>query len=508
MKIILKSEKVIYFLLAAFLTYAAIYQVFYKIDRPTIKIWDEASSAQNAIEMLGNNNYLVVYRDSLPDHFDTRPPMAVWTKVISYKFFGINELSVRLPTIIAAILTIFLLLYFVVRHLKDIKYGIAILFLIASTAGYNTYHVARTGDPDAILVFFVSIYIVIYFLLLEYYPKSRIKYYALLFLAVTSAFYTKSILGLAPLAGLAVYTLTQKNGYRILKDYRFHITWLATLLVIFLYYFLREIYDPGYFQAVIAAEFNTINNPVLVKHPEFEFYYNYLMKVGFSPFLKFWYIPFIAMLFSKNKTVKRLLFYSFLGASAFILGNSSVTIKNEWYIAPVYPFLWLFFGVGTIELVKILTSWIKLKYFQPVIFIVLFGLTFYWLYPVFDHILYMNSRFNVTYIYEPEREGEFLNEIKTERPEYKDLSVVTIEHPRQLKFYIKKFNYLDSTKTTIFTGISNDLIGCKVIVCNDELEKELASKYTFKILEESKYCKLCEITGLDTTNTYNSPLGK
>jgi len=500
MKIFLKSDKIIFYLLAAFLAYAAIYQVFYKIDKPTIKIWDEASSAQNAIEMLGNNNYLVVYSDSLPDHLDTRPPMAVWTKVISYKFFGINELSVRLPTIIAAIMTIFLLLYFAIRYLKDIKYGIAILFLISCTAGYNTYHVARTGDPDGLLTFFVSLYIIVYFLLLEYYPKSRVKYYVLLFLAVTSAFYTKSILGLAPLAGIAVYTFTQKNGYKILKDYRFHITWVATLLTILLYYFLREMYDPGYLKAVVAAEFKTINNPVLVKHPEFDYYYNYLMTIGFNPFLQFWYVPLIALVFGKNPTIKRLLLYSLFGAVAFILGNSSVTIKNEWYIAPVYPFLWLFFGVGSVELVKILTNWIKLKYIQSAIFIILFGLTFYTLYPVFDHILYMNSRFNVTYIYEPEREGQFLNEIKTQEPDYKDLSVVTLEHPRQLKFFVKKFNYLDSTRTIIFTGISDELIGRKVIVCNDELENELTSLYTYKVLEESKYCKLYEITGVDTTN--------
>ena len=487
--------KILLYLLLALLLAAAIFQVIHHVDRGTVNIWDEASSAQNAIEMLSNNNYIVVHHDGEPDHNDTRPPMAVWTKVISYKLFGINELSVRIPSIIAVILTMLFLLAFSLLFIRDLRYGIAILLLIACTAGYNVSHVARTGDPDALMVFFVSAYILAYFIILETIPKASNRYFIILGLAIGAAYYTKSVLGLAPLAGLSIYTFTQKNGYRLLKDIRFHLSWAATLIIILLYYVIREQFDPGYIYAVFIEEFKVINKPRWIKHPETAFYFNYLREIGFKPFFFFLFIPLVPMLFSNNNRIRRLLLYTLLGASAFLVGSSFVTIKNEWYIASIYPFLWLYLGVGFVELLKMILVIADNKFIQTTIFLAIIGFLMIFYFPTYKGILEKNTHFEGKYIYSMNREGHFLNLLKMDHPEYKELSVVTYENPRQVKFYAKKYHYLDSTMVYIDSTINDRLIGHKVIVCNDSLEKQLKEKYLYYILDTGRYCHLYEIVG-------------
>ncbi len=482
-KILIIFSGVIIYFFAAF-------QICYRIDEGQVKIWDEASSARNAVEMLDTKSYLLVMKDGKPDHFDTKPPLALWLKVISFKIFGINEFAVRLPTIIAALLTMFLLLIFTVRFLRDVSYGYIMLILIACTDGYMGYHIARHGDPDALLTFFVACYIVAYFVLLEKYPLNRIRYLIFLGLAVICAVYTKSIAGLSPLAGLAIYTFTQKNGYKLLKDYRFHLTWLAVVVVIGLYYFIRAQYDPGYIKAVINQEFNTMGDPVVVKHPEFSFYYTYLKDSAFKPFSYFLPFTLIPLFFGPDKKIRRLILYSMIGGAAFLIGQSSVVLKNEWYIAPIYPFLWLLAGVGFTETVKIIAGFFRKKWISQMILSVFVLGLFFACIPLYKKIIRKNTYdLEKNYVYPPEREGRFLKRVKTKRPEIKELTVITAHPTRQVKFYAKKYNYEDSTQVSILNSIDTSLAGKKVIICIDSLKNKFETLYDFEILEEGKYGK-------------------
>lgn len=494
--LLMKVYKTFMLLVGLFLLYAAFYQVFYRIDQEPVKIWDEASSAKNAIEMLYNKNYLVVHSDGKPDHFDTRPPMSVWTKVFFYHFFGIDQLSTRLPSIVAAFFTFIILLLFLFKLFKNFKYVMVILILIGSTLGYNTYHVARTGDPDVLLTFFTTAYILVYFLLLEFYPKHRVQYYLLLGIAVVGAVLTKSILGLAPLAGLLIYTFTQVSGYKLLKDYRFHLCWVISLMVIASYYLLREQVDKGYLLAVLRMEFNVINKPAVVKHPEFSFYYTYLKEIGFAPFFSYLYIPFIPLLFSKNNRARRLLLYSLLGASFYLLGQSSVTIKNEWYIAPIYPFLWLFAAVGYVETAKMVANFIQSKWWKALVFLSALALLLYISVPQYFYITEKNTSNPYQYEYPPERAGKFIESVKSKIPEIKNLTIISPHPDRQMKFYANKYKFQDSTQIKIMHAWPvEDLLGNTVLLCEDSLKQKLEGIYTYSVLHQEKYCTLYLIKG-------------
>ncbi|MDZ7743345.1 MAG: glycosyltransferase family 39 protein [Bacteroidota bacterium] len=492
----IKLEKINQFFLFALilvLFVAVVVQIAWKIDEGPVKIWDEACTAQNAIEMLENKNFLVVYNDGKPDHFNTRPPMAVWTKTITYAIFGINVFAIRLPNLLASVLLVLLFIYFYKKHLGHSIYIVATMIIIACTRGFMTYHVARTGDPDAMLTFFVGFYAIVFFLLVEYYPKSRIRYLSLFAMGVVLAFYTKSIAGLSPLAGLFVYMLTQKNGRRLLKDYRLYITACGAIVLIASYYLIRELYDPGYIDAVLKSEFGIISNPAVVKHPEKSFYFNYLYNDGFAPFFK--YIPFILIpaIFSSSQRVRRLLLFSFLGAGFFLLGNSLVTLKNEWYIAPIFPFLWLLTGIGYAELIRIMFGLIRNYWYRFIAYAVVLFMLVYLFYPHYKDIFKLNTENLNNYIYEPERAGAFLNRCKLEFPGLRNVKVFSTEHPRQLKYYAKKYYYKDGTKVDIYNYITEFQEDQNIIICQDDLQMQFQNTYHFEILMEGKYCKLYQV---------------
>lgn len=488
---------VLTFILAAF-------QQSYRIGFEQIKIWDEASGARNAVEMLTSNSYVVVLYNGKPDYVDTKPPLAVWLKVISYKLFGINEFSVRLTTILASWLSMLLLVFFALRYLKSPAIAWILLFLVATTQGYMTGHVARHGDPDALLAFFVAGYIIIYFIILEKGADSKTWYFILLGLFIVGAVYTKSIAGLVPLLGLAIYTLAFRKGWLILKDVRMYITAFVCMIVIVSYYIIRSKLDPGYLKAVMSMELGLFTSyPSAPKHPEATYYFNYLLKIGFRP--HFFYIPLllVPLIFSKNSTHKRLIIYSFIGALSFLVIHSSAVTKNQWYISPIYPFLWLLLAVTFYETFILIGNLnLKKKWIIPSLQFMLVFMVIYFGADRYRNIFKSNYIKPGGYIYEPERIGHYFKDLKTRHPEYKNLTALTTKGFRQIEFYAKKYNYEDSTCLELIDEIKPDLLGKKVLITDTIDKKMLNAVYSIILIDSAKYGRLYQIEAIKDSSLF------
>lgn len=470
-------------LIAAFLS-AAAFQVTYRIGKEQIKIWDESSSAKNAVEMLASKHYFVVHTDGSPNRNDVKPPFQLWLKVISYKIFGINEFAVRFPTIVAALITMIIFVIFFVKLVKDYLLVMVVLAAIAITPGYIGYHVARHGDPDTLLMLFVTSYFLITFVLLEKYPGERNRYLSLLGLSVILAVYTKSIAGLAPLAGIAVYFLTQKKGYDLLKDYRFHLTWFSVIFVIALYYVLREIFDPGYIKAVYQLEIKTVSEyHGIPKHPEFDFYYLYLRFKAFYPMAIVLFLAFIPLIWSKNKVLRRLLLYSIMSAVIFVLGQSLAVMKNEWYITPVYPFLWVWFGITIVETYRIINRYLFYRWVKIV-----------WTVSV---ILYLSHHFRIHYteifkknqiitikgkVFMPERAGFLLREVKKKYPDIRNIAVISRQPLRQVQFYTMKYECTDSSKFTFSEQVDTTMSRQYLLSAEKDFLSQVDSLFHYRIM--------------------------
>ena len=131
--------------------------IFGHLDRLPIRIWDESRLAINAYEMLYDGDFIVTHFDGQPDMWNTKPPLLIWLQVISMKFNGVNEVSVRLPSAIAAFLSCLVILIFSMRYLKQFWFGFIAIIVLITTQGYISVHATRTGDYDALLTLFTTL---------------------------------------------------------------------------------------------------------------------------------------------------------------------------------------------------------------------------------------------------------------------------------------------------------------------------------------------------------------
>lgn len=88
------------------------FPIFLNLGEFHIRMWDEATYANNAIDMFTSGNYMVAEQLGQVDFYNTKPPFVLWCQVICMKFLGINELAVRLPSAIFGMLTILMVFFF------------------------------------------------------------------------------------------------------------------------------------------------------------------------------------------------------------------------------------------------------------------------------------------------------------------------------------------------------------------------------------------------------------
>lgn len=99
------------------------------------------------------------YRDWVNNHiWIHKPPMTLWMMAASMKIFGINEIAIRVPSILFSSLGIFLT-FFIAKHFFDDKIALLASFfyainglLIDLAAGHQP-----TDHPDTLFIFFVEL---------------------------------------------------------------------------------------------------------------------------------------------------------------------------------------------------------------------------------------------------------------------------------------------------------------------------------------------------------------
>jgi len=433
-------------------------------------------------------------------------------KVASFKIFGINEFAVRFTTLLTALLTAIVLWLFSFYYLKSAWLGNLVLLTIASTSGYMGYHVARHGDPDVLLTFEVLVYSLFYFVFIDKYPHGRWKYLMLFGITLTIATLTKSVAGLAPTAGLAIYTITQKNGRKALLDYRLYLGAFIILIMVLSYYLIRGMIDEGYLHAVYEQNFSVLHSyPGKPKHPEFSFYLSYLWNSAFKPFAYFLPLVFVPLLLGHNERLKRVIIFSLSVSIVFILGQSAALMKNEWYIAQAYPFLWLLFGAGvygTLDYLLSFISKISIRNWSAVAIGVLIVAAFsVKTKRIFDRN--MKSTYASNYIYEPEREGNFFRNLKADKPKINNFNIYSEYAQRSTDFYVQKFKHLDNAQVEAFQ--TNKLpqlsINDTIMACSNGIKNQMEEQYYYHVVYNDRYCNLYVVDSLKvasiSTNNQN-----
>ena len=471
------------------------FPVFLHLDRLPLANFDEARLAVSALEMDENGNWLIPHFGGKPDMWSTKPPLMIWFQTVCIKVLGINELAIRLPSALATLFTVFLLVFFSKKYLNRPLIGILAALVLVTIKGFIVKHVSRTGDYDALLVFFMTVQALLFWLFTEAENEEKRRKYILLFgLSVALSVLTKSVVGLMFLPAFFLYVSVQRKIKKALfyKWTLFAIT--IALILISGYYFLRENYNPGYLQAVWENELGGRYLGTLEKHKEpFGWYFERLIFKQFVPWIYLFPIA-IWLGFKSNPKIKRLTYFSILTALSFLLIISVSNTKLEHYDAPIYPFLALLTGIGLVSVTakfiwqvkKYLNTYFNQlqssQFFNTVLLILILLIFAYPYYKIIDSI----------YLQEPSKQYNEYGWFMRRNQDTKTYFVAVKNYNAHLEFYKQAYNRKGYKIETTYP--KNLESGNIAMFCQNNVKKIIDDYYEYQIKDTDRGCFLIEIT--------------
>jgi 4-amino-4-deoxy-L-arabinose transferase-like glycosyltransferase len=147
------------FLAAAVLTLAC-FNLTFRLGRERLTEWDEGLYAETAFEMLQNDEWIATTSGGRLDYSNSKPPLNVWLMALSMKSFGISLVSIRVASVIAALLTVLVLLLWTWRRFGP-RVSVLSALVLSTTFGFLYVHSGRSGNPDALLTLFMLLIVVV-----------------------------------------------------------------------------------------------------------------------------------------------------------------------------------------------------------------------------------------------------------------------------------------------------------------------------------------------------------
>ncbi|MCB0806227.1 MAG: glycosyltransferase family 39 protein [Bacteroidales bacterium] len=470
-------------------TIALYFPLFLHLGGDALGMWDESLFALRAFYLSHYNEYLINFNQIEPlwNHPNTKPPLFTFIQALFFKLFGYNELSLRLPVAITVLLMLFFLVYLARKQFGKPGIGYFAALILVTSPGFIHRHVARTGDHDAVLAFWMLL-VFIYFYKLITETENQKKYIWIVALFLTAAVLTKSVAGLFPLPALLLFAIYKRK----LKDlvFSWH-TWGAIgmfLLLVGSFYFYQEWKSPGFLQSVwqedmggrYSGESHGHNHP-------WYFYLELLYKTDFIPWLFF--IPFsIVILFTTaGKKYRDFSLYLLFCSVCILIIISASGTKCEWYHAGIFPLLALLVAIGINWLYEAFLQNTnkenkRIKLLVPAFFVVLIYTLPY--IRIIDKINYPEKAWI------EEQFGEYMN-IVGHRFDY------TVSPGRLnicLIFYTEVATKIEGRNVQLKYRSEDFNVG-EVVMCS-RYTSWAEKKYTFKIVDKFKDLNLIEITGL------------
>ena len=468
-----------FYLMSALLLTLSYFAIFQDLGSVHIQMWDEATYANNSIDMLMNDNWITVMHENEPDLYNTKPPLIIWLQALSMSIFGINEFSVRFPSAMFGLLTVISIFVFSLKVLKNNFIGLSSAIILLSSSGFMGHHVVITGDLDSSLVFWLTFYSLIFLTTLFYKKYENNLAYLLISAGICFSFLTKGVAGFLFLPSLFIISLLFNNR-RLYAGYRVYYYMFLTLFICCSYYYIREIDSPGYFKIVWENEILRINNIVMDWQVKpFNYYLKNLIETRFYPYFIFLPLSILTFLFhDRNSKLLKTTIYLFTIAVGYFLIISYPPVKLEWYDAPLLPILSLIVAINlhvVIKLFKINSLWVKF-----LVVIVLLTNTS-------NSVLSNNLSAKDVYIME--RDGLFLKEIVKKYPNIQKLTVFKVEnhseHYDQVLFYKRAF-LLEKGIDIVIKQIPQFIVGEYILVCKDELQTLLLKEFVTEVVFQNK----------------------
>lgn len=139
-------------LLFAWLTFLC----FYKLDVKYVDPWDEARHGVNAYEMLKQGNLIESTYRYETDYYNLKPPLSMWSIMLSMLIFGKNVFSLRLASVLCYLILALAVVCFARKRYGKTAALFSLMLLAANTTPFIA-HMVRAGDADSLYVLLFSL---------------------------------------------------------------------------------------------------------------------------------------------------------------------------------------------------------------------------------------------------------------------------------------------------------------------------------------------------------------
>jgi 4-amino-4-deoxy-L-arabinose transferase-like glycosyltransferase len=303
------------------------------LGAPSLWDLDEGRNATASLAMLESQDY-VVPRFNGQLRVD-KPALLYWAQVAAYRLFGVNEFAARLPSALAALLTL-LLTYELGRRLFSTTTGLLGGLVLASATMFCVS--AHFANPDSLLV--AATVLTLGFFWVGFARKGRI-WFAPVGAAAGLAVLAKGPVGLA-LPGLIILVfLTWERRLRLLLDCR--VVWgiLTFAAVALPWYVLVGVETRGEFLREFLWKHNLDRalDP-MENHFGPPYYYLIAVALGFVPWCAFFGPAlYYAVGRGARADAERAEAYRFLWSwfAVYFVFFSLAATKLPGYILPLYP---------------------------------------------------------------------------------------------------------------------------------------------------------------------------
>jgi 4-amino-4-deoxy-L-arabinose transferase-like glycosyltransferase len=466
--------------------------LFVRLDMLPIISWDEGLFALRASHMAETGEYLEHFGqfDDMPDHRNTKPPLITWLQVLGLKTLGYNVLALRLPVaLLTFAFTVWFIFFFRKRNLPEI--GIFGAFVLITSAGFVTIHVARTGDHDAPLAIFMFLGLMAFHDYVHHLgERTRLKHLAFLTLALIAAVLTKHVMGLLFGPGFILYLLAERKLLPVLRDKYLYVAIGAFFFVLLVVFGSLELNHPGFLQRMWDYELFGRYTETIDEHQHGFWYF---MQIWFAgDFLPWVYLLPLGILLLGSKSHHAVHSYIKLGLLAgipYLLIISASQTKTFWYQAPLFPILAMLAGVGLDAIYRlVLQHWPKTGFPTSVLWAYI-GILFIFPYlGIIEHISHPGevSKFD--------RYAYSMKILEKDHPELREYSILTkrwyIMHAKfyQLAFQKKGFD-IDIRRD--YSYQPNDV----VLVCYNDPKAEMRERYELEILLDHRGCQTLRVIG-------------
>lgn len=474
-----------------------------------LKKWDESLFAIRALYLLEEGDILFDYRDYHPDapwYLSTKPPFTTLLQTASFALLGPTRLALRLPIALFGLGCVVLAFGFAVRVWGSSLAGFFAGWMLISAPGFIDEHVARTGDQDVALTFYMLGALLAFF----HYERAqdlrkRRLALALFTLCLIAGTLTKNVMALLFLPGMAAYAWRRGRLGLLLRRREVWVAAAVVLLAFGGYYLWQEARHPGFLFSVWDYELRRVRYSFSGHGTGVLFYLREFLSGEFFPFLLLllpYAVPRTAQRLFERYPGSDLVLFAALGHLLILSASAS---KAEWYEAPQYPLWSLAAAPVLVEGIRLLGRKAGPRLIAGSLLIL--GLFF------FPYKTCVERAYHPKPAQTDERYGPFLRLLESRGllPERFTIPINRFNghavfyaglyqrrHGRQVRL-VERTLHRETDPRTRFA------VGEVLVVCHDHIRRRLERFFHTRPLAHDPHCRCMEITGWKEVEGFPTP---